>query len=168
LSSSWFSTVRSREWVGKGVRSLWAFSCARHQLRCTGVFSATSGAIVVCFTKGHRCNRSDHVERTFLWPPEHFDPPGIGSRPQNRRLLSKSKALSPASLLRSGQGLAIKNPGTAGPRVKVGLPVGSSVASQFTGVTLATRPPWRWIICWVSSSLSKVTKRTVLLRLCRR
>ncbi len=39
---------------------------------------------------------------------------------------------------------------------------------QFTGVTLATRPPWRWIICWASSILSKVTNRTVLLRLCRR
>lgn len=43
-----------------------------------------------------------------------------------------------------------------------------SVRGQLTGVTLATRPPWRWIICWVSSILSKVTKRTVLLRLCRR
>ena len=40
--------------------------------------------------------------------------------------------------------------------------------SQFTGVTLATRPPWRWICCWASSILSNVTKRTVLLRLCRR
>ena len=39
---------------------------------------------------------------------------------------------------------------------------------QFTGVTLATRPPWRWIICWVSSILSKVTNRTVLARLWRR
>jgi len=39
---------------------------------------------------------------------------------------------------------------------------------QFTGVTLATRPPWRWICCWVSSIRSNVTKRTVLLRLCRR
>ena len=40
--------------------------------------------------------------------------------------------------------------------------------AQFTGVTLATRPPWRWICCWVSSIRSNVTKRTVLLRLCRR
>ena len=39
---------------------------------------------------------------------------------------------------------------------------------QFTGVTLTTRPPWRWIACWVSSILLKGTNRTVLLRLCRR
>jgi len=39
---------------------------------------------------------------------------------------------------------------------------------QFTGETLTTRPPWRWMLCWVSSILSKVTKRTVLARLCRR
>ena len=46
--------------------------------------------------------------------------------------------------------------------------LGVAAAPQFTGVTLATRPPWRWICCWASSILSKVTKRTVLLRLCRR
>lgn len=43
-----------------------------------------------------------------------------------------------------------------------------SVPDQFTGVTLATRPPWRWIACWASSSLLKGMKRTVLARLCRR
>lgn len=49
-----------------------------------------------------------------------------------------------------------------------GQPHGKCLTVQFTGVTLATRPPWRWIICWASSNLLNGTNRTALARLCRR
>lgn len=62
--------------------------------------------------------------------------------------------------------LGSKKPGGVEPPGR--MAIDEPLFAQLTGLTLATLPPCRWIICWVSSILSKVTKRTVLARLCRR